>query len=140
GPNSRRNGSPPLGPVKPDRVIVACLWQCCSRERSHVRSTRGIMTAAVRRDGAARYDRTLSDDIYLLAGILGDVITSLAGDEAFALEEEVRSLAKDLRAGGPGASDELEAMIHGADTAELRILIRAFTNYFQLINLAEDNE
>ena len=98
------------------------------------------MAAAVRRDGAARYDRTLSDDIYLLAGLLGDVITSLAGDEAFALEEEVRSLAKDLRGGSIDASDRLEAIVHGADTADLRILIRAFTNYFQLINLAEDNE
>ena len=98
------------------------------------------MTAAVRRDGAARHDRTLSDDIYLLAGLLGDVIKSLAGDEAFALEEDVRSLAKDLRAGGDSASEKLEAIIHGADTADLRILIRAFTNYFQLINLAEDNE
>jgi phosphoenolpyruvate carboxylase len=98
------------------------------------------MAAVTRRDGAAGFDRTLSDDIYLLAGTLGDVIQSLAGEDAFALEEHVRSLAKDLRSGSVGASEELETIIHGADTADLRILIRAFTNYFQLINLAEDNE
>ena len=98
------------------------------------------MAAVIRRGGAAGFDRTLSDDIYLLAGTLGDVIQSLAGEDAFALEEHVRNLAKDLRSGALDASEELEAIVHGADTADLRILIRAFTNYFQLINLAEDNE
>jgi phosphoenolpyruvate carboxylase len=98
------------------------------------------MATATKRTGEATFDRTLSDDIYLLAGVLGDVIQSMAGPDAFELEEEVRALAKDARAGDPGASIRLESVIHEADTAELRILIRAFTNYFQLINLAEDNE
>jgi len=98
------------------------------------------MATATRRTGEATFDRTLSDDVYLLAGLLGDVIQSLAGEEAFALEEEVRALAKEMRSGDAGASLRLEEIIHGADTADLRILIRAFTNYFQLINLSEDNE
>ncbi len=98
------------------------------------------MATATRRTGEAAFDRTLSDDVYLLAGLLGDVIQSLAGAEAFELEEEVRSLAKEMRSGNTGASLRLESVIHDADTADLRILIRAFTNYFQLINLSEDNE
>lgn len=88
----------------------------------------------------ATLTRSLSDDIYLLAGVLGDVIQSLAGQEAFDLEEEARALAKQLRRGDEAAGVHLEELVHGADTDELRILIRAFTNYFQLINLAEDNE
>jgi len=98
------------------------------------------MATATKRTGEATFDRTLSDDVYLLAGLLGDVIQSVAGPEAFELEEQVRSLAKELRAGDAGASLRLESVVQEADTAELRILIRAFTNYFQLINLAEDNE
>jgi len=98
------------------------------------------MATATRRTGEAAFDRTLSDDVYLLAGLLGDVIQSLAGADAFELEEEVRSLAKEMRSGKTGASLRLESVIHDADTADLRILIRAFTNYFQLINLSEDNE
>lgn len=98
------------------------------------------MATATRRTGEATFDRTLSDDVYLLAGLLGDVIQSLAGADAFELEEEVRALAKEMRAGDAGASFRLESVIHEADTADLRILIRAFTNYFQLINLSEDNE
>ena len=98
------------------------------------------MTVAEKKSGAAAADRSLSDDVYLLAGILGEVIQSLAGPEAFVLEEDVRALAKRLRSGDHNAGPLLEQQIHDADTAELRILIRAFTNYFQLINLAEDNE
>ncbi len=98
------------------------------------------MTVADKKTGEAAVDRSLSDDVYLLAGILGEVIQSLAGSEAFALEEEVRALAKRLRSGDHESGILLEQRVHDADTAELRILIRAFTNYFQLINLAEDNE
>ena len=84
--------------------------------------------------------RRLSDDVYLLAGLLGDVITSMAGEDAFELEEAARSLAKRLRRGDDDAGNELQLLVSESDTDDLRILIRAFTNYFQLINLAEDNE
>jgi len=98
------------------------------------------MVTANEKSGEAFVDRTLSDDVYLLAGILGEVIQSLAGDDAFELEEDVRTLAKSLRSGDGDSGLQLEQRIRDADTAELRILIRAFTNYFQLVNLAEDNE
>jgi phosphoenolpyruvate carboxylase len=84
--------------------------------------------------------RTLSDDIYLLAGLLGDVLKALAGQPAFDLEEEARALAKTFRAGDAAAGDQLETLIAGASVEETRVLTRAFTSYFQLINLAEDNE
>lgn len=96
--------------------------------------TQNQSTAA--RDGARR----LSDDVYLLAGLLGDVITSMAGEDAFALEEKARSLAKRLRTGDDSAGEELSTLVRDSDTSDLRILIRAFTNYFQLVNLAEDSE
>ncbi|MBA2276943.1 MAG: phosphoenolpyruvate carboxylase, partial [Chloroflexia bacterium] len=84
--------------------------------------------------------RTLSDDVYLLAGLLGDVMRSLAGEPAFHLEEEARAQGKAFRAGDDVAGDNLAMLVAGAENDELRILIRAFTNYFQLINLAEDSE
>jgi phosphoenolpyruvate carboxylase len=84
--------------------------------------------------------RTLSDDVYLLAGILGEVIRVQAGEAAFDLEEEVRALGKRFRAGDGAAGARLEATIRGCSIAEASVLIRAFTNYFQLINLSEDNE
>ena len=98
------------------------------------------MATATRNTGESSTDRSLSADIYLLAGLLGKVIESLAGDDAFQLEEEVRALAKQFRTGDEEAGIALESRIREANTEELRMLIRAFTNYFQLINIAEDNE
>src|SRR5579864_9227391 len=46
----------------------------------------------------AEVQRGLSADIHLLGDLLGDAIRRLAGEEAFALEEEVRAAAKALRA------------------------------------------
>jgi phosphoenolpyruvate carboxylase len=84
--------------------------------------------------------RTLSDDIFLLGDLLGDVIKSQAGPDAFALEEEVRALGKEFRAANDSAGAELAAVVHGVSIADAEMLIRAFTNYFQLVNLCEDNE
>ncbi len=84
--------------------------------------------------------RTLSDDIYLLGGLLGRVIRTQAGEAAFDLEEEVRALGKAFRGGDRAAGDRLEALVAGCSIEEASVLVRAFTNYFQLINLSEDNE
>lgn len=84
--------------------------------------------------------RTISDDIYFLGDLLGEVITAQAGTDAFELEETVRSLAKAHRAGDSGAGTELSALVSGLSIDEAVLLIRAFTSYFQLINLSEDNE
>ncbi|HEV2108997.1 MAG TPA: phosphoenolpyruvate carboxylase [Thermomicrobiales bacterium] len=84
--------------------------------------------------------RSISDDIYLLGDLLGQVIRSQAGEEAFLLEERARALGKSLRDGDVAAGDALAALVAGQNDDELRTLIRAFTSYFQLVNLAEDNE
>ncbi len=84
--------------------------------------------------------RTISDDIYFLGDLLGEVITAQAGTDNFDLEEAVRSLAKAHRTGDPEAGAELSALVSGLSIDESVLLIRAFTSYFQLINLSEDNE
>src|SRR5687768_5373793 len=84
--------------------------------------------------------RTLSDDVYLLAGLLGEVLRTQADEAAYDLEEEVRALAKAFRAGVVAAGERLAAVVAGVSVAEAEVLIRAFTSYFQLINLCEDNE
>jgi phosphoenolpyruvate carboxylase len=80
----------------------------------------------------------LSDDIHLLGDLLGDVIRRLAGEPAFALEEEVRAATKALR--GSHSLDEARALrgqLDHLDLTHLRTLIRAFSVYFDLVNLAE---
>ena len=84
--------------------------------------------------------RSISDDIYLLGDLLGEVIRAQAGEAAFDLEERARGLAKSFRQGSEPAGSELAELVASREDDELRTLIRAFTNYFQLVNLAEDSE
>ncbi len=84
--------------------------------------------------------RTLSDDIYLLAGILGNVLRGSGGERAFAQTETARGLAKELRGGDIQAGVQLDSLVRELPDEEAETLVRAFTNYFQLINLAEDSE
>ncbi len=84
--------------------------------------------------------RTLSDDIYLLAGMLGDVLRASGGERAFAQTETARGLAKELRGGNLQTGVQLDALVRELPDDEAETLVRAFTSYFQLINLAEDSE
>jgi phosphoenolpyruvate carboxylase len=80
----------------------------------------------------------LSADIRLLGGLLGESIRRLAGEEAFALVEEVRASAKALRADSSvEEARRLRDRLGRLGLGELRTLIRAFSIYFDLINLAE---
>src|SRR5690606_28573395 len=62
------------------------------------------------------------------------------GDDALALVETVRAYSKARRKGDEKATDTLESIIEKLDLAQKQILIKAFGNYFQLINIAEDQQ
>jgi phosphoenolpyruvate carboxylase len=80
----------------------------------------------------------LSADIRLLGGLLGQVMRRVAGDDAFELEEEVRATAKALRAShSEEEARRLRQRLEQLDLPALRFLTRAFTTYFDLVNLAE---
>ncbi len=80
----------------------------------------------------------LSNDIRFLGNLLGNVIREQHGEAAFDLVEQVRAVAKARRSGDPKATAELTTIIGGLDLEQQRVLIKAFGNYFQLINIAED--
>ena len=82
----------------------------------------------------------LSRDIKLLGNLLGYIIKEQHGEEAFELEETVRRTAKARRTGGNDAADRLKALIKDTTLEQKNILIKAFGNYFQLINIAEDQQ
>jgi phosphoenolpyruvate carboxylase len=84
--------------------------------------------------------RSLHDDIDLLGGLLGEVIQAQEPMEAFALEERARALGKALRSGEKTAREQMTALVAGLSINEATGLVRAFTSYFRLVNLAEDNE
>jgi len=83
----------------------------------------------------------LSTNIRALGNALGRVLTDQSGAAAFALEERVRLMAKGVRAdGGPDDARELHELVAGLSVGELHGLIKAFTLYFGLVNLAEGVE
>jgi len=80
----------------------------------------------------------LGQDIRLLGGMLGEIIRQVAGQEAFELEEDLRAKAKALRLShsvedARRLRDDLERL----ELSELRTLIRAFSVFFDLVNLCE---
>jgi len=86
----------------------------------------------------AEAQAALGADIHFLGDLLGQTIRRLAGEDAFQLEEELRAAAKGLRSthsveSARALCDRLAKL----DLADLRTLIRAFSVYFDLINLAE---
>ena len=83
---------------------------------------------------------SLSGDIRLLGTLLGVVIREQHDVGAFELVEEVRASAKSRRAGGGEETERLLQRIDGLSLDDKRILIKAFANYFQLINIAEDHQ
>ncbi len=80
----------------------------------------------------------LSRDIHLLGDLLGETLRMQEGDALFASEETVRALAKARRGGDEDASAELSAHIAQYDASTLNHIALAFTAYFDLINLAEE--
>ncbi len=87
-----------------------------------------------------QHSTALSADIKTLGNILGRIIREQHGEAAYQLVEEVRAVAKARRSGDEQASIQLANIIHSADLSSLRILVKAFSNYFQLINIAEDQQ
>ncbi len=82
----------------------------------------------------------LSADIKFLGNLLGKVIREQHGTSAFDLVEYVRANAKARRKGDAFATATLASAIENLDLEHKRILIKAFSNYFQLINIAEDEQ
>ena len=80
----------------------------------------------------------LRADVGFLGSALGTVLRELEGERLFDLVESVRAGTKQRRAGQPGAADALQERIAALDPATAERLLRAFTVYFQLINLAEE--
>ena len=80
----------------------------------------------------------LSRDIHLLGDMLGETLRVLEGDALLDAEERVRAFAKARRAGDPDAAQALVAQIASHDLQTLELIALAFTAYFDLINLAEE--
>ncbi|ARP90985.1 phosphoenolpyruvate carboxylase [Bordetella genomosp. 9] len=81
----------------------------------------------------------LVEDIRLLGRLLGDVIREQEGEDAYKLVEQVRQLAVAFRRDDDTQADQdLKALLHGQSALMLVCIVRAFTYFSLLANLAED--
>ncbi len=81
----------------------------------------------------------LSATIHFLGELLGQVISEQESLAAFTLEEQVRLLAKKRRAGEEWRGDDLAAEVREMSPDQARVIAAAFSLYFDLVNLAEEN-
>jgi phosphoenolpyruvate carboxylase len=83
-------------------------------------------------------DEALRADIRRLGNQLGEALVRQHGPDLLDLVEEVRSLGKSARRGGSAdAAQQLSSLLGELETAEVIPLVRAFTTYFYLANVAE---
>jgi phosphoenolpyruvate carboxylase len=84
----------------------------------------------------------LKTSIRLLGDLLGQTIVDQEGDDVFQQEEEIRSLFKAWRQGDQDASAKIDSIIPElvADLPRAQAVLKAFSSYFQLINLAEERQ
>jgi phosphoenolpyruvate carboxylase len=82
----------------------------------------------------------LSQTIHLLGDLLGQVISELESPRIFEIEERIRALAKARRSGDQTAAAGLEREVASLQTEEARAVAAAFAAYFDLVNLAEENQ
>jgi phosphoenolpyruvate carboxylase len=90
--------------------------------------------------GNTTAQRGFSADEQLLGEILREVITLAEGPEAVELLDLTVALGQRARGGDEGAARELADRVAELDLDAAEVLVRALTRWFQLVNLAEDNE
>ena len=84
----------------------------------------------------------LGQNIRLLGDLLGEVIVRQAGPPIFDLEEEIRLLAKQWREGDESAAKQAADKVAemSGDLSLTADIVKAFSTYFQLVNLAEEHQ
>ncbi|MGL4575265.1 MAG: phosphoenolpyruvate carboxylase [Burkholderiaceae bacterium] len=83
-------------------------------------------------------DEPLAGDIRLLGRLLGDAIRTQEGDARFELIERIRQLAVQFRKGAADTREALAQLLNGLSRDETISVVRAFSYFSVLANIAED--
>ncbi|MFC7215963.1 phosphoenolpyruvate carboxylase [Saliphagus sp. GCM10025334] len=86
------------------------------------------------------HNREVRQDVRELGALLGDVLEDQTSRRAFDTVESCRTAAIDYRAGDIESREPLATELEGLSPHQQRVVARAFTTYFELINLAEERE
>src|SRR3978361_1379787 len=104
-----------------------------------LRSSRADEALALKEALALEEDARLRDDIRLLGRILGDTVRDQEGAEVFDLVERIRQTSiRFHRDEDRTARRELEIILDGMSISETVRIVRAFSYFSHLANVAED--
>ncbi|MFG1345389.1 phosphoenolpyruvate carboxylase [Xanthobacter autotrophicus DSM 431] len=101
--------------------------------------TSAVWAKQAERDAEDVKDQPLRDDIRLLGRILGDTVREQQGEEVFDLVERIRQMSiRFHRDDDEAARVELSALLGGLSADRSLDIIRAFSYFSHLANIAED--
>ena len=84
--------------------------------------------------------REINEDVRELGELLGEVIEAQTSTEGFETVENIRTSSIDYRRGDADDRDDVERTLDRLSPDMQDIVARAFTTYFELINLAEERQ
>jgi len=82
-------------------------------------------------------DARLRENVHLLGQLLGDTLRAQQGDVFFDKIERIRQGAKQSRRGNSQGAEQLKATLDGLADEELLPVVRAFSHFLNLANIAE---
>lgn len=110
-----------------------------TNKRSAAPSSARTPAAQRRKTAAPDKDAPLKEDIRLLGRILGDVLRTQEGETVFDIVERIRQTAVRFRRDADAASGaELNALLKKLTREQTISVVRAFSYFSHLANIAED--
>jgi phosphoenolpyruvate carboxylase len=82
-------------------------------------------------------DAELREDVHMLGALVGEVIREQGGDALFEAVESDRQAAIARREGDAEGAHQLAERTRNIPPAEARNLVRAFSTWFEMVNMAE---
>jgi phosphoenolpyruvate carboxylase len=82
-------------------------------------------------------DQALREDVHWLGELVGELVAEQGGEALFDLVEAARRAAIKRREGDSSGLTELQELLHSLAPNAARDFIRAFSTYFQMVNMAE---
>jgi len=97
-----------------------------------------MSTSPRRQDITFEYkDQALRDDVRILGTLVGELLRDQGGDQLFDFVENARLRAIRRREGNELEGEQLSDLVRNLDLDLAHEVIRAFSTYFQMVNIAE---